>query len=228
MSRVCKAGRVSATTFMLAMVAGTIAIAHACLAYIEEGDMHPFILEKLPLDHERLWIGALYVHLVSAVVALPGCLALITSRFLRRAPSLHRWLGRGVGVVVLVGLVPSGSYLAFFARGGAASTVGFLLSGAIVAWAMAGAVTAARRRRFARHRRYAAHVLAQMSVAVTSRALLVAAAAAGLEGDATYVAALWVPVLASAAIAEWTCAPNKPRPARGSTHRPASGPRRDQ
>src|SRR6185369_11597026 len=112
-------------------------------------------------------------HVVAAAFALPGCLLLLSKRVLVRAPLAHRWAGRATAAVVLLALVPSGSYLALFAKGGIASTLGFLLSGAIVAAAMVQGVREARARRFAAHRRLVLHVLAQLSVAVTSRAILV-------------------------------------------------------
>jgi hypothetical protein len=46
------------------------------------------------------------------------------------------------------------------------------------------------------------HVVAQMSVAVTSRALLMALDARGVDPDTAYVIALWLPVLGSAAVVE--------------------------
>ena len=46
------------------------------------------------------------------------------------------------------------------------------------------------------------HLFAQMSVAVTSRALLVALDALGVDPDVAYVVALWGPVLGSAGVVE--------------------------
>jgi hypothetical protein len=46
------------------------------------------------------------------------------------------------------------------------------------------------------------HVVAQMSVAVTSRALLLGFDAVGIDPDLAYVIALWGPVLGSAAVVE--------------------------
>jgi hypothetical protein len=117
--------------------------------------------------------------------------------------------------VVLFALVPSGGYLALWAKGGAASTAGFLLSGGITALAMVQGVRAARSHDFAAHRRYAAHVLAQLSVAVTSRALLWIFDGAGFDPESVYIAALWVPVVGSALAAEIATSPVRRRP-RGS------------
>jgi hypothetical protein len=46
------------------------------------------------------------------------------------------------------------------------------------------------------------HVFAQMSVAITSRAMLMALDVAGVSPDLAYVVALWLPVVGSAVAAE--------------------------
>ena len=181
---------------LLALAAGSAAITSASLEYFGE-DLAPFVLEKIPLPRESLWMLALRVHVVAAALCLPGCLLLSLGVVIRRTPRLHRWLGRVVGAVVLVALVPSGLYLSWFAKGGPASSAGFMLSGAIVAGAMAQGVRAARSRRFNDHRRWMLHVLAQLSVAVTSRAMLFAFDAAAVDEQLAYLVSLWVPVVGS-------------------------------
>jgi hypothetical protein len=52
------------------------------------------------------------------------------------------------------------------------------------------------------HARAMRHVLGQMSVAVTSRALLLGLDAGGIDPDLAYVVALWGPVLVSIAVVE--------------------------
>ncbi|HTQ02877.1 MAG TPA: DUF2306 domain-containing protein [Polyangiaceae bacterium] len=187
--------------FLLLMLAGSLFIAAGSLAYFDFETLPPFVVEKLPLRFETLYLFALRVHVASAAVAFPLCLALVT-RTLQRRPRLHRWLGRVAGVVILGALVPSGAGLALAAKGGSAGTLGFLLSGAIVATAVVLGVRAARRGDLIAHRRAMLHVVSQMSVAVSSRALIVAFDRAGLDPDVAYVVALWGPVLASVAGAE--------------------------
>jgi hypothetical protein len=63
-------------------------------------------------------------------------------------------------------------------------------------------ILAARKRDLVTHRRAMRHVFAQMSVAVTSRVLMLALDAGGMDPDRAYVVALWVPVLTHAAFAE--------------------------
>jgi hypothetical protein len=195
-------GRAARWTFFAAMVAGSLLITHASLPYFFGDEMHPFLIEKLPLPHEELWLAALHVHVVAAAFALPACVVLLSTRILRRWPRAHRVLGRIAGAVVLLALVPSGAWLALFAKGGVASTAGFLLSGAIASAAMVQGILHARAGRFADHRRCVLHVVAQLSVAVTSRAMLVGLDFAGLDPDRAYILALWLPVAASALMAE--------------------------
>ncbi len=185
----------------IALAAGSAAITSASLVYFEE-DLAPFVLEKFPLPLEDVWMLALQVHVIAAAICLPGCLLLSLDVVIRRARRFHRWLGRVIGSVVLLGLVPSGLYLSWFAKGGAVSTAGFMLSGAIVAAAMVQGVRAARARRFVDHRRWVLHVLAQLSVAVTSRAMLFAFDAAAVDESLAYLVSLWVPVIGSFGLVE--------------------------
>lgn len=190
--------------FTLVMLAGSALITWGSVSYFVDGDMHPFILEKLDegLRFERVWTAALYTHVVAASLAFPACLALVSRTLMKRAPRVHRWLGRVTGVIVLFALVPSGAWMAFWAKGGAVSSVGFLASGAIVAVAMVQGVRTARRKDYVAHRRCTAHVLAQMSVAVTSRARLIAFDRAAVDPTVAYLVALWLPVVMSALAAE--------------------------
>src|SRR4051812_43242204 len=89
---------------LLLLFAGSGAITFASLVYFDSEEVAPFVIEKLPLPMEDLWLFALHVHVVAAAFALPGCLALSLKTLLRRAPKLHRWLGRVTGLVVLFAL----------------------------------------------------------------------------------------------------------------------------
>jgi uncharacterized membrane protein YozB (DUF420 family) len=187
--------------FLVLMLAGSALITAASLPYFDFETLPPFVIEKLPVRFEELWLASLRIHVASALLTFPLCLTLMT-RTLQRRPAWHRWLGRTTGVLVLFALVPSGVVLAFDAKGGSVVTLGFLLSAALVAGFMVHGIVTARRRDFVLHRRAMRHVVGQMSVAVTSRAMLFGFDALGIDPGLAYVVALWVPVLASAAVAE--------------------------
>jgi hypothetical protein len=209
-------GRLVRLVWILGLGSGALIIAWASRVYFDSGELAPFMIEKLPLPHEDLWLAALKVHVVAASFALPACLLLSLKRMLR-FPRTHRWLGRGTGAVVLAALVPSGLYLSLFAKGGAPSTVGFALSGLIVAWAMVQGVRRARAKDYLGHRRFMLHVLAQLSVAVTSRTLIYLLDAVGIDPETAYLFALWVPVLAGVGFVE-VCLSRRPQ--RRKSHAP--------
>lgn len=193
--------RLPGRLFLVGMLSGSALMTWMSLPYFDFGRVPPFMLEKLPLAFERLWLTSLRIHVASALVALPLCLLSMT-RFLQRRPAWHRFVGRVTGVLLLVPMVPTGVVLAFDAKGGAFVSAGFLLSAAIVAGCTVAGVLAARRRDLTTHAHMMRHVVAQMSVAVTSRVLIVLLDVAGMEPDTAYVVALWGPVLLSAAVAE--------------------------
>jgi len=183
------------------MWVGSALITASSVAYFDFATLPPFVIEKLPVRFETLWLFSLRVHVASALLSFPLCL-LLMMRWLQRRPTWHRWIGRFTGALVLALLLPSGIVLAFDAKGGKVVTAGFLLSAAIVAWCMTRGIVAARRRDLASHRRAMRHVVGQMSVAVVSRALIVCFDALGLDPDSAYIVALWGPVLAAVAIVE--------------------------
>jgi threonine/homoserine/homoserine lactone efflux protein len=188
--------------FLVLMLLGSALISVMSLPYFDFETLPPFVIEKLPLRFEALWLGALRVHVAAAALSFPLCLALMT-RSLQRRVGFHRWLGRVSGGLMLCALLPSGIVLAFDAKGGPVVSAGFLLSALIIAIALILGVRAARRRDLILHGRAMRHVLGQMSVAVVSRALIVALDAIGVDPDVAYVAALWGPVLASVLVVEW-------------------------
>jgi uncharacterized membrane protein len=197
--------------FLFAMLGGSALITAYSLAYFDFETLPPFVVERMPERFSALWLAALRVHVATALLSFPLCLAL-TTRALQRRAAWHRWLGRLSGVLILFALVPSGVVLAFHAKGGGVVTAGFLLSAAIVAWAMARGVVNARRGELVSHRRAMRHVVGQMSVAVVSRALLLGLDSAGIDPDLAYVVALWGPVLGSALIVELVSARSAPSP----------------
>ncbi len=188
--------------FLLLMGFGSAWITWASLDYFDFEMLPAFAIERLPVRLETLWLISLRVHVLSALFAFPLCLLLAT-RWLQRQRPWHRWIGRCVGVVVLCALVPSGLVLSLEAEGGAIVSLGFVLSAVIVTWFMVDGVAAARSKRMRRHSRAMTHVVLQMSVAVSSRAMIVGLDSVGMAPELAYVVALWVPVLGGGIVAEW-------------------------
>lgn len=201
--------RVWRPVVLLVLALGSAVITWSSLVYFNDDEYAPFVMEKLelPLPNEDRYIWALQLHVIAAAFALPACLLLLSRRLMRRAPRVHRWLGRLNGSVAIFALAPSGFYLSLYAKGGVLGTLGFMLSGAIVIVSMVLAVRAARLKDYVTHRRFVLHVVAQMAVAVVSRALLYVADAAAFDHDTAYLVSLWAPVVGCAALVEWLAGP---------------------
>src|SRR5499427_10212836 len=88
-----RVGRLLSSVWMLGLAFGALTIGWASRVYFQADELAPFVIEKLPLPHEDLWLAALKVHVVAASFALPACLLLSLKRMLR-FPRVHRWLGR--------------------------------------------------------------------------------------------------------------------------------------
>lgn len=201
--------RVAPTFLWLSLWLGSFAITLSSIVYFNTHELAPFVIEKLPLPALDGYVWALRIHVLAAALALPGCILLSSKRLLKRWPSFHRWGGRWIGIIVLVALVPSGFYLSFFARGGWGATVGFILSGIIVLVAMVQGVRSARAKQYDRHRRYVLHVLGQLSVAVSSRAMLYMLESTSLDQNLSYILSLWIPVLATFGLVEYFVSPTR-------------------
>ncbi len=87
---------IRAARFLLIMLAGSALITAASLDYFDPRDAPPFVIEKLPVRFEALWLASLQVHVVSAVLSFRSAWRYLT-RTLQRRPLIHRWLGRLTG-----------------------------------------------------------------------------------------------------------------------------------
>ena len=69
--------------FWVSMWVGSVLIAASSLAYFDFATLPPFVIEKLPVRFEALWLASLRVHVASALLSFPLCLLLVT-RWLQR------------------------------------------------------------------------------------------------------------------------------------------------
>ena len=119
--------------------------------YTFEKGIH-FLTTKSDETNGNPWFRAgFYIHITTSLVVLVLGLLQWLPPVARLGPRLHRWLGYGYVVGILVLAAPSGLVLARFANGGLAAQVGFSLQ--CVVWWLAtwAAYRAARQRQWPRH-----------------------------------------------------------------------------
>ncbi len=168
-----------------------------------EPDSHAFVVEKGALAENPLWLGALIVHAAAGIVCLASSFLQFFRPVLRRVRWLHRWLGRVYVVSVLVILSPTGFYLAFFAHGGIAGMVGFLILGVLTFGSTWKGWKAMREGQTREHIAWMIRSMAMVTTAITFRLEHVLFQELGIHPDPGFLAALYLSIAGNALAAEW-------------------------
>jgi uncharacterized membrane protein len=133
---------------------------------------------------------AFYAHIITAPVVLLAGLVLLGDAGRRRG--LHRALGRVQVGLLLAVVLPSGAVMARHAFGGWPAGSSFVLLSAATAGCAVAGVAAARRGRYARHRRWMRRCYVLVCSAVALRLISGAAEVLGVQSrEAAYTAAAW-------------------------------------
>lgn len=134
---------------------------------------------------------AFYTHLVSGPVALTLGALLASAHFSNRVPRWHRRLGRIHAGCVLLLLVPSGLYMAFYAASGAVASAGLASLAVATAACVAIGWRAAVLRRFAEHRRWMLRAFVLLCSAIVIRMIGGLATVAEFDAIWLYPASAW-------------------------------------
>lgn len=201
-------------TVWCVLVAGTSLVVFSSVPYVLLGGEHPFLYERPHLTANTLWRGTLALHVASGIFSLPAGAFLLSRRALRRWPVLHRGLGRAYVYVLLSVMVPTGSILAFFAKGGWLAGSGFFLSGVFAASCAIAGVSSATERRVSDHRYWMLRAYGQLASAITFRVAHVVLQLTPMAYEDLYAASLWVSVLGNALAIEAWIAWSQAKPSR--------------
>ena len=137
-----------------------------------------------------LYRAAFYVHVLTAPLVLVIGLFLVLDSGRRRG--LHRALGRvQVGVLLLV-VLPSSAVMSRHAFGGWPAGLSFFTLSVVTAGCAVLGVVAARRKQYARHRRWMLRTFVLLCSAIVLRLISGAAGEVGVPyPEQAYVAAAW-------------------------------------
>jgi len=134
---------------------------------------------------------AFYAHVVFAPVALALMPFQFWTRLRARRPRLHRWLGRGYGVAILIAGT-GGLLMALGTTAGPVASAGFALLAVIWLASTAQGIRLVMARRFDEHRVWMIRSAALTFAAVTLRLYLPLLFASGLPQDEAYTLVAWL------------------------------------
>jgi uncharacterized membrane protein len=145
--------------------------------------MAAIVMQYLPPGRETAFLGikqdyidipgylaAFYVHVFTAIFALPAGLTQFSGALRRRYPRLHRAQGKAYVVAILGLAAPSGFYIGIFANGGPSSQAAFVLLALLWFWTTLKAYTTARAGDFRAHEAWMLRSFALTLSAITLRA----------------------------------------------------------
>jgi hypothetical protein len=183
-------GRIVAVMAGLLLVKVTLSIALGYREYFPPNFQSDFLVGR-----QGYFFGAyrwaFYAHIVAGPVALLAGMALVSERFRRRQPAVHRSLGKLQIALVTLVVAPSGVWMAWYAQSGGVAGWGFFLLAMATAGCAVMGWRSAAGRRFAAHRRWMWRCFLLLSSAVVVRLIGGLATVAGVDADWIYPATAW-------------------------------------
>ena len=140
------------------------------LQYLPLGNDTAFLGIKQQYVDQPLFLIAFYIHVFTAVLALPAGLTQFSVYILKNHPLIHRINGRIYVVAIVLLGAPSGFILGCYANGGPVSQVSFCLLGILWFWFTFQAFNTARKQNFVAHKAFIYRSFALTLSAITLRA----------------------------------------------------------
>jgi uncharacterized membrane protein len=209
-----------------------LAVAPYASQSLEQLGADPAQIASTYVDQPLVIRVALYVHIVSAAVALVLSPLQFSARVRVRARRLHRVVGRIVFAAIAVGGL-TGLVLAPFTRAGVVGALGFGILGVLWLTFAALAFRAIRRRDIAAHRRWAVRTFAMTYAGVMLRlyltvlpqlVVLLLGTSPQAAYEATYPAIAWLAWVPNLIVAERSLAARRRRISTSAMSLTPSGP----
>ncbi len=113
-----------------------------------------FLLTKQNVVHHPVWRTVFYVHILSGMLAIVLGPFQFIACIRKHYPKAHRQMGKIYVMAILATGSPSGLYMAFFANGGAAASLGFVLMSILWFYTTWMAISTIRKHQIDQHQRW--------------------------------------------------------------------------
>ncbi|ANE53593.1 hypothetical protein SY85_18540 [Flavisolibacter tropicus] len=138
--------------------------------YIPVGADTAFLGIKQEYIDIPFYLPVFYIHVFTAILALPSGFTQFSRYILKRWPTVHRLNGRVYIISILLLGAPSGFIIGLYANGGLPSRISFCLLGVLWMYFTWQAYAEARKRNIQRHKAFMYRSFALTLSAITLRA----------------------------------------------------------
>lgn len=183
--------RIEMMVFYIVLFGGTALILWESRSYFLPGQIHGFVMERMELAVEDWWRYSLLAHVAGGLICLSSSLLQYSGFLLKRAPAVHRNLGRIYGLSIIMVVFPTGVALAFVAKGGLSGTIGFLFLSFATLFSLLLGMVAIYKKNLRAHQAWISRSFALVTSAITFRLLQLVLVRFVDDYDQVYQSALW-------------------------------------
>jgi uncharacterized membrane protein len=164
--------RISATHafLILAYLFFSYLMLEIVLQYIPAGTDTAFLGIKQDYVSLPFYLAAFYIHVFTAIFALPAGITQFSRYILKHYPRIHRLNGRLYVIAIVLLGAPSGLFIGIYANGGLSSQIAFCLLGVLWGWFTFEAFRKARQKKFREHKAFMYRSFALTLSAISLRA----------------------------------------------------------
>ncbi len=195
--------RLEKAAFYLVLFVGTALILWESRLYFLPGRIHGFLIERAHLTIEDWWRYSLLVHVAGGLVCLVSTLLQYSKLLLKRAPWLHRNLGRIYALSIIMVVFPTGVALSFVAKGGTSGTIGFLVLSFATLFTVILGMIAIYKKNIRSHQAWITRSFALVTSAITFRTIQIALSQFSGNEEKIYQASLWLSIGINAILCEY-------------------------
>lgn len=195
--------RIEITIFYLVLFTGTALICWESRLYFLPNTIHGFMLERMELAIENWWRYALLTHVSGGLICLVSSVLQYSRLLLKRAPWLHRNLGRIYALSIIMVVFPTGVALAFVAKGGLSGTIGFLTLSFGTLFTLLLGMVAIYRKNLRAHQVWISRSFALVTSAITFRALQLILIQFDFDYQKIYQMSLWASIGINLSLCEY-------------------------
>ena len=177
-------------------------LAFNALHYYTFSPLYGILPEKVMAFKNWVWTISFYLHMGAGVICLFVPIVLFVGEAFHLSKQWHRRLGKLYVYDTLVIIVPTGLYMAFFAKGGTSTQLGFIVQGLALALSTVLAVLSIKQGNLIQHKQWMMRSYSFAFAVVTFRVLHIFFYNLKVPYELNYQLSQWVALLFNALVVE--------------------------